>query len=254
MKKVSRILLAVLALSMMTILFTACGKDDDGDSKKSAKDKQADYEALLKDASKIDFTGKGAQALAESKGIKIDETVAENGDFQSVMGSDKFSLTVTNVGGKVYVKGFYNDKDGNKQEFAYSVPEGSTIGDKESTLSVDPSGVASFIKDENGNAVSDFSDVKYVKTEGGKDYVTATITTKGDDPESIPATLLFDEKTQKLAGLIVKPEGGEMTVNFGSFNLTVDASAYTEGTETEIMTAMLSAMASAGTEGGDDEE
>ena len=243
MKKAGKILLAVFVLSMMTILFTACGKD-----------KQADYEELLKDLSKIEFAGKGAQALAETSGVKLDEIVAENGDFQSVMSNDKFSLTVINAGGKAYVKGFYTDKDGKKTDFAYSVPEGSAIGDKDESLTVDPSAVASFLKDENGKAAADVSEVKYLKTEGGKDYVSAKITTKGDDPETIPATLLFDESSKKLTGMIVKPEGGEMTINFGSFKVTVDASAYTEGSEMDIMSAMLSAMACAQEDGGDDDK
>ena len=253
MKKAGKILLALLMLSMMTILFTACGDDDKADSK-SSEEKQADYEKLLKDLSKVEFTGKGAQILTEQEGVKLDEQVAENGDFQSTMGNDKFSLTISNVDGKGYVKGFYTDKDGNKQEFAYLAPEGSNVADKDSSLNIDPSQVASFLKDENGNAASDISDVKYEKTAGGKDYVSVKITTKGDDPETIPATLLFEESSQKLAGLIINTGKAEMTVNFGAFNIKVDASAYTEGSESDLMTAVLSAMACASEGDKDDDE
>ena len=45
-----------------------------------------------------------------------------------------------------------------------------------------------------------------------------------------------------------------MTINFGSFKVSVDASAYTEGSEMDIMTAMLSAMACAQEDGGDDDK
>ena len=232
---------------MMAVLFTACGKDNSTSTKKkSAEEKQSDYEALLKDLSKVELVGKGAQAVAESNGIKLDEQVAENGDFQSVMSNDKFSLTISSADGKKYLKGFYTDKEGAKQEFAFIVPEGNSMVTEESALTVNPVQFTTILKDENGNAAGTASEVKYVKTEGGKDYVTLKLTEKAEDgetPEAIPVTFLFDESSQKLAGLIYAAEGGEMNINFGSYKVSVDASAYKEGTDSDIMTVMLSVMA-----------
>ena len=249
MKKVTKIVLALLVLSMMTVLFAACGKDDNNSTstkKKSAEEKQSDYEALLKDLTKVEFAGKGAQALSESQGIKLDAQVAENGDFKSVMNGDKFSITITSAEGKKYIKGYFLDENGAKQEFAYIVPEGNTTVTADTALPINPAEFTGMLKDDQGNATATASDVKYVKTEGGKDYVTLTLTEKaaeGEEPEVLPLTFLFEESSQKLAGIIYSAEGNEMNVSFGSYKVSADASEYKEGTDAEIMTAMFSVMA-----------
>lgn len=250
MKKATKIVLALLVLSMMAVLFTACGNDDDKNStttkKKSAEEKQADYEALLKDLAKVELKGKGAQAVSESKGMKMDEQVAENGDFQSVISGDKFSLTITHAEDKNYIKGFFLDEAGAKQEFAYIVPQGNTTVSEETALNINPTKFTTIFKDENGNAGATASEVKYVKTEGGKDYVTLNLTEKaedGEEPEVIPLTFLFEESSQKLAGMIYSVEGETMNINFDSYSVSVDASAYKEGSDSDIMAAMLGVMA-----------
>lgn len=242
MKRVTKLLCMVLVLAMSIAMFAACGKDDDDKkSSKSPEEKQKDYEALLKDISKVDFVGKGMKMNATQSGVNVAYTVSESKDLEMVMGSDKVNLTIISVGGKSYMKGFVVGEDGQKQEFAYRLPEGSDAAEQMGG-DIDSDEFFGMFKDENGNAKAEAKDVKYEKTEGGKDYVKATIIDKENNTET-PVTLLFAESSQKLAGMIMEQEGQTMNMECGNFSVSANDGEYKDGSEAEIFGAMMGAMA-----------
>ncbi|MBQ6660720.1 MAG: hypothetical protein IJM57_04735 [Lachnospiraceae bacterium] len=229
MKRVVKILGLVLIAAAFMAMAVACG------------DKQKDYEELLKNPSKIEAAGKSAKLTTESNGLKLVETVAENGDVEIAMKNDKFDATIYKISGKTYLKASLTGEDGQKKEYALAIPESSSMSGASDNFDMNPQEFLSVIQ---GAENSELTNIKYVKTEKDLDIVTVDV--KGGEGEAMPATLKFNKSSKKLAAFETKIDGQDMAIEYGDMKVSADVSSYQEGSESDIMAvfmAMMSVMA-----------
>lgn len=228
MKRVVKVLGLVLIAAAFMAMAVACGN------------KQKDYEELLKDVSKLEEAGKSVKMSGTEKGITTTVLSAENGDKEIVYSNDKFSATIYKIGGKSYIKGFMTGEDGQKQDFAFSIPESSTMANAADSMSEDdPKEFLSLFKGKDGNAAATCSNIKYVKTENKLDVVTVDVKS---GEETIPATFKFNE-SKKLAGLEFVYAGQNMSLEYGDMKVSADTSSFKEGSDSDIMAVFMSLMA-----------
>lgn len=229
MKRVVKILGLVLIAAAFMAMAVACGN------------KQKDYEELLKNPSKIEAAGKSAKLTTESSGLKLVETVAENGDVEIALKNDKFDATIYKISGKTYLKASLTGEDGQKKEYALAIPESSSMSGASDNFDMNPQEFLSVIQ---GAENSELTNIKYVKTEKDLDIVTVDV--KGGEGEAMPATLKFNKSSKKLAAFEAKIDGQDMAIEYGDMKVSADVSSYQEGSESDIMAvfmAMMSVMA-----------
>ena len=228
MKRVVKVLGLVLIAAAFMAMAVACGN------------KQKDYEELLKDVSKLEVAGKSVKMSGTAKGIKTTETAAENGDVEIELSNDKFSVTLYKISGKTYMKGNMTGEDGQKQDFAFAIPESSTMASAADSFDSNPQSFISLFKTEDGKAAATCSNIKYVKTENKLDVVTADVKS---GEETIPATFKFNESSKKLAGLEFVYDGQQMNLEYGDMKVSADTSSFKEGSDSDIMAVFMSLMA-----------